>query len=232
MGKPKQANQYPHRCNYERMSNQTFYQDLPRRKGPLKALFGEPTLFQPVPEDWQVIVVDIMGSTQAVKSGLHHEVNLAATGSIIAVLNYIRARHGDLVIPYWFGGDGATFLVPPNVCDGLITTLDNYRHHVKRQFAMSLRVGSVAVREIYAAGHTIRLVKAQLNGHLVVPIALGNGLKYGESLIKSCFVDKVVEANQGEAFDLTGMECRWNEIAPPVDEEQILCLIVTCDLAA
>ena len=211
------------------MSNLTFYQDLPRREGPLQRLFGAPSDFQPVPEDWQVIVVDIEGSSQAVKNGLHQEVNLAATGSIIAVLNHIKTRHGDLVIPYWFGGDGATFLVPASLRDELMATLENYRHHVKQQFFMSLRVGSVGVREVYAAGHTIRLVKAQLNGHLVVPIALGNGLKHGEALIKSCFIDETVVPDHLDEVDLTGMECRWNEIAPPFDQEQILCVIVTCD---
>jgi hypothetical protein len=47
-----------------------------------------------------------------VGEGRHHDVNLAATGAIIALLNRQRGRGEEGRVAYFFGGDGATFLVP------------------------------------------------------------------------------------------------------------------------
>lgn len=210
------------------MSNLKFYQELKRYHLPIAELMGNEKCFLPVPEDWHLIVVDVESSSQAVKNGLHQEVNLAATGAIIALMNRVKSTHEDLVLPYFFGGDGATFLVPPELKTDLVGILDNYRHHVKQQFYLSLRVGSLEVREVYARGHSIRLAKAQLNEYLVMPVSLGNGLKKGEEVIKSFFIDETVVPDVVEQVDLTGMECRWNEIAPPYDQEQIVCLLVAC----
>ncbi|WP_417786530.1 DUF3095 family protein [Tenacibaculum sp.] len=50
------------------------------------------------------------GSTAAVESGYSELVNLIASGSIIAALN-IASKY-EIDIPFFFGGDGATLLVP------------------------------------------------------------------------------------------------------------------------
>jgi hypothetical protein len=78
-------------------------------------LLLESHLFYALPEDWQVIITDIKKSTEAVAAGKHETVNLAATGSIVAILN-IAYSH-EITIPFFFGGDGASFLVPGTIKD-------------------------------------------------------------------------------------------------------------------
>lgn len=211
------------------MLHSTFYQDLPVENMPLRKLLGKGKLFHPMPDNWRVIVIDIIGSTQAVAAGRHQEVNLAATGGIITVLNRLKADYDELKIPYFFGGDGATFIAPPQLAKELVSDLNNYRHHIKKQLDLVLRVGSLEVAEVYAADSSIRIAVARLSRLYVIPVVLGNGLKEAERRIKASFTDAEAIAAELETPDLTGMECRWNEIEPPRDKERIVCLLVNCD---
>jgi hypothetical protein len=207
--------------------NRSFYHSLPTSQLSLQELLGKEQLFEPLPADWHVIVVDIEDSTLAVERGLHQDVNLIATGSIIAVSNKVK-EHSELSnIPYFFGGDGATFLVPAFLLDTLMDTLSNYRRHVERQFGLVLRVGGLPVDEVYQQNLQLKIAKLKLNSYLTIPVVLGNGLKYTEALIKARFTGKE-DYQEILPVDLTGMNCRWNEIAPPSQEEKILCLLVTC----
>jgi hypothetical protein len=205
----------------------TFYRDLPVYRLPLHELIGKSEYFVPIAESFHVIVVDVEGSTIAVGKGRHHDVNLAATGAIIAVLNRLREWKEEGTVAYFFGGDGATFLVPGNRCRELLQTLENYRHHVSRTQDLVLRVGSIPVREVASRGNLIRLAKCQLNDFLAVPVVLGNGLKTAEARIKAEFVATAEVSIK--AVNLEGMQCRWDEIPPPRDEEQIICLIINND---
>ena len=215
-----------------------FYGEIGKSRRPLHNVLADDALFRDVPEDWQVIVVDVEGSTQAVKNGLHHQVNLAATGSIVAVLNAVKAYDEAIKVPYFFGGDGATFLVPGGLLGGdgsdpdapdLLEVLDRYRQHVLRQMYLTLRVGALSVAEVYDTGRAIRITKFAPNDALTIPLVLGAGLKYAERTIKGIFIDETVREDEAEVPDLTGMECRWQEIAPPEDEDQVVCLVIDCE---
>lgn len=208
------------------MSNHTFFEDLPVRTKRLSKLLGQEKLFSPVPDDWQVIVIDVQGSTRAVAAGKHHQVNLAATGGIIIVLNRLKAAYDGLVIPYFFGGDGATFLVPAELADDLLEVLNNYRRHVQRQMDLILRVGALSIAEVSAGGSTTRIARYALNSLYTIPVVLGNGLKEAETRIKASFISDEESITDLIDIDLNGMECRWNEIEPPRDAEQILVLLI------
>ena len=67
-----------------------YYNDLITHNMSLSSLFANESHFVNVPKEWHVIVVDVENSTQAVKNELHHNVNLSATGAIIAVLNHLK----------------------------------------------------------------------------------------------------------------------------------------------
>lgn len=211
------------------MSDNSFFQQLPVKTIPLSKLLGEEKHFIPIPADWQVIVIDILGSTQAVASGRHHDVNLAATGGIITVLNRLKAKHGGLSIPYFFGGDGATFVVPGSVADDLVANLDNYRRHVRQRMDFILRVGALSVEEVYENGKSIRIARAGLNSIYTIPVVLGNGLKEAETRIKATFVEEEALSSELAELDLSGMECRWDEIPPPRALEQIMVLLVSSE---
>ncbi len=205
-----------------------FYKKLPTHNLSLQDLLGVEGLFEAVPADWYVIVADIQNSTEAVDGGFHHDVNLIATGSIIIVLNKIKQQYSNLDIPYFFGGDGATFLVPAVLLEPLRETLRNYRRHVKQTFGLLLRVGALSVEEVYDEKIEIIIAKLKLNNYLTIPVVLGNGLKHAEAMVKARFNDKEDAHVEIRSVDLTGMECRWNEIAPPKEEGKILCLLVSC----
>lgn len=89
--------------------------------------------FNDLPDDWHIIVCDIERSTEAVNRGFHNEVNLAATGSIIVVLNGLKTTKVK-DIPYFFGGDGATFLVPQSILETMLNILYLHQSHVQKTF--------------------------------------------------------------------------------------------------
>ena len=205
-----------------------FYRDVPTLDLYLAELLAKEDLFEKVPESWQIIVLDVKDSTGAVVSGLHHEVNLAATGGVIAVLNKIKSINKKLVIPYFFGGDGATFIIPESICPEISKVIDNYRHHVSKTSSLTLRTGIMQVKEVYANERSIKIAKLKINNRLVLPIVLGNGLKFAEDRIKSRFVNDEQEIQPVRKVNLQGMECRWQEIQPPAHKDKIVCLVINC----
>lgn len=208
--------------------NILFYKRLQKQNNGLVKLLSNEAAFQQVPENWFVFVVDIENSTSAVKEGKHEEVNLSATGSIVTVLNEIKKTNKEIRIPYFFGGDGTTFIIPAKFRIKVESLLENYRHHVKIQTSLILRVGCIEVEEIYKLNHKIQIAKFALTEHLTIPIVLGTGLKYAEEVIKSSFVNTQKKESELEAIALTGMECRWQEIKPKEDEKKVICLLVDC----
>ena len=212
-----------------------FYNKLIRHKIPLRLLLKDERLFTPVPKHWHIIVTDVENSTEAIKDGRHNDVNLAATGSIITVLNTIKSHQNPkekepspLIIPYFFGGDGATFLIPKNLLEEVLMALNNYRIHIKKTLGLTLRVGSKEVNALYNEGYTIKIAKLKLNSDLTVPIVLGLGLKVAEKHIKKEFID-FNSYKKVEKVNLEGMQCRWDMIPPPITDNKIVCLLINCE---
>jgi hypothetical protein len=205
-------------------NNDQFYSRLPVNRIPLSDLLTEDHLFYPVPDDWFVIVTDIKGSTTVIQNGLHETVNFIATGSIVVVLNI--CFKANITVPFFFGGDGASFIVPPTVKDAAISALLLYRDHTRENFNIELRAGTVAIREIYDQGHALNITKFTSSGNFTIPIALGNGLNYAEKLIKGDDYLLSGHAPGVDELDLSGMQCRWDKIKPPENHYEVLSLIV------
>lgn len=208
--------------------SELFYKRLPKHDMDLVDLLLKDELFISIPTDWHIIVVDVENSTQAVKNGLHHDVNLIATGSVVAVLNRLKSLETKVKIPYFFGGDGATFIVPPNVLHELLKVLENFRHHARQNMYLSLKVGSLSLQEVYKKGFTVKIARLTINPFLNIPIILGNGLKAAERIIKSFFIDETKQLEEIIQVDLEGMQCRWQEIESPNEVDKIICLLVNC----
>ncbi|MHA3788662.1 DUF3095 domain-containing protein [Flavobacterium hauense] len=205
-------------------SNEQFYSSLSSHKIALPALLSDESLFSPVPADWHVIITDIKGSTTAVLGGSHQDVNLISTGSIVTVLNIAYSM--DITVPFFFGGDGATFIVPPILIDRLMEALALYRVNTYDNFKLELRTGTVPVADIYTKEHNIKIAKFSSSKNFTIPIVLGSGLDYAEKLIKaedylfSRHTPKIKE------LDLTGMQCRWDTIPPPKNKEEVVTLLI------
>ena len=206
------------------MSSQYFYSNLPVQTTPISALLADDSLFKPVPEDWHVIITDIKNSTRAFENGLHETVNLIATGSIISTLNL--AQKAGIEIPFFFGGDGATMIVPPGLHKAALDALRVHRDNTLRNQNLVLRVGSVAVSILLAENHPLSISRLSLSDLFSIPVVLGDGLTEAERIIKSRSEHTETTAAE-EALDLTGMECRWDRIKPESVQHEVVCLLVS-----
>ncbi len=208
------------------MDSLLFYNNLFSHEESVNELLCRPDAFEQIPKDWQIIVTDIKGSTEAVKSGRFELVNLVATGSIIAALNIASKTKID--IPFFFGGDGATFVVPPTLLPEIITALIQHQNNVKKEFNIDLRVGRLPVSAVYENGCELKIAKLSINELHTIPIVLGTGLHYAEKIIKLRDINFQEQSNENVTLNLEGMECRWNKIPPPKDTDEVVCLLISC----
>jgi hypothetical protein len=118
--------------------NDFFYSRLPANEIPLSDLLMEQHLFYKIPDNWHVVITDIKSSTNAVDKGRHTNVNLVATGSMVAVLNI--GQKAGITVPSFFGGDGATFIIPPALLPSTINALELHRDNTLKNFNLALRV--------------------------------------------------------------------------------------------
>jgi len=206
-----------------------FYKSILKNKLPLTELLKDESLFSSVPKNWSIVVTDIKNSTVAVANGFHNDVNLCATGSIITVLNTIKGIDKKIQIPYFFGGDGSTFIIPNNLVQPIIQALNNYSQHIANTLKLNLRVGHIQVEEVYNNKATLRITKLRHNKYLTTPVVLGNGIKFAENYIKQSFEIADTIKDKNIALNLEGMECRWDEIYPNEPQKKVICLLVNCE---
>ncbi|MEW6493341.1 MAG: DUF3095 domain-containing protein [Cyanobacteriota bacterium] len=191
------------------MGTELFYANLPVLENFLDITDSEN--FQSVPRDWYVIITDIVNSTKAVESGRYKDVNLLGACSIIAVLNIAK----KIEIPFVFGGDGATLLIPPCLFLEALQALLVTRQLAKRRFGMDLRVGAVCVSDVTAANYEVKVAKIKISEHYYQAAFTGDGLSYATQLIKKTETANFYNYNtfQRDAkADFSGLECRWQDI--------------------
>jgi hypothetical protein len=205
-----------------------FYADLPQQSD----FLGVTDLrnFQPTPADWHVVLTDVQGSTKAVQAGRYKEVNMIGAASIVALLNISR----DTPIPFVFGGDGATLLIPPTLLVAARKALLGTRELAQREFQLSLRVGIVPMQTVLDAGHHIVVAKVGLNGAGDQAMFAGGGLSYVEKLVKDPISGPMYQVSEHEAeaeADYTGLECRWQDIPSRKGETISLLIVATSGTA-
>lgn len=204
--------------------NTAFYSRLPALACTPSDLFSAGEDFHAVPPQWHVVVTDIERSTAAVDSGRHESVNLVAAGSIIAALNVAHRRGAE--IPFFFGGDGATLLLPEVLLDEVIEALHGHRRNAERNFDLRLRVGSVPLTAVREAGSGIAIAKLRRASAFSIPVVTGTGIIVAEGMIKSRDVASDDDERIAANVDLSGMECRWDRIKPPASQNEVVCLLV------
>lgn len=209
------------------MHTEEFYKNL----NPIGRFFdvSDFSKYIPAPNDWYVIITDIKGSTAAVAEGKYKEVNAVGAASIIAVLNIAK----DVDIPFVFGGDGATMLIPPSLVEPAKGALVAARKLAKDYFKMDLRVGLVPISDI-PEDVGILVAKFRASPHYFQAMFCGNGIAAAEKLVKG------EETNAKYELPTTiksnglfkGFECRWNDIASPHGETvSLLVKVLSGDIA-
>ena len=207
----------------ESANNDLFYSRLPVNEIPLSDLLLEEHLFYRIPANWHVVITDVKNSTAAVHNGLHETINLVATASIVAVLNIIYKA--NLTVPFFFGGDGASFIIPPTYLETILHALIKHQENTKTNFNLYLRIGHVPVATIYESGHDLNITKLRTNEHFAIPILLGEGLMYAERRIKGPDYMLATNPSPEDTLDLSGMQCRWDRIKPPEKFDEVVSLL-------
>lgn len=187
---------------------------------------ADPDAYAPVPDDWTVVLTDVVGSTAAVQAGRYRDVNYVGAASIAAVLN--AADRAD--VPFVFGGDGATLVLPPGLVEPALAALAALQRHAADRLSLKLRVGSVRVAEIRAAGHDLSVARLQVAPGYAQALLSGGGLAWAEAQIKgpdTSFRYASHAAPAEDADPYAGLECRWEDVVSPHGETVSLLVAAT-----
>ena len=168
------------------------------------------------PADWIVVLADIRGSTKAIDEGRYKDVNLMGAACITAVLNILKSNGTHLDIPYVFGGDGATLLVPRHVADDVREALIKTQALSASRFGLGMRIGMVPVSAVRALGRDIRVAKFRLSPGNHLAMFSGGGVEAVDALVKGEVTGAPyrIEPLENAALpNLEGLTCRWSPIS-------------------
>jgi hypothetical protein len=195
-----------------------FYAQIPVFDG--FARLTDPALYRLLPEDWVLGLSDVVASTAAIEAGQYKSVNVAGAALIAAVSNALGQRD----FPFTFGGDGASFALPPEDAETAGAALAATAAWVRDDLALALRVALVPVAAIRAAGWDVRVARYAPSPHVSYAMFMGGGLAWaGQELKAGAYA--VEPARPGTRPDLSGLSCRWQEF--PARHGLILSLIAT-----
>lgn len=162
-----------------------------------------------VPADWYVVATDIKNSTQAIAEGKYKEVNLIGAATIIAILNIAS----DILIPYVFGGDGASLLIPPGLLQKTQEALAAVRLKALIRFGMELRGGCIPLKTLYHHGATLQVAKLHLSATMSQAMFQGTALALADTWLKKGNVSVLrCERMSNAEPNLNGLQCRWQPI--------------------
>ena len=194
-------------------SSQAFFAELPIISDEVLAL--DTNVYQPAPDDWFLIATDVRNSTGAVAEGKHKTVNFVAASSIAALKNSCAPTP----IPFLFGGDGATVMVPGSWGEEARRILARLRGLIQRQFGIELAVGCVSVADIRRGGSDVLVARYEPSPGNHFGVFKGGGVSLLEKSIKGRGnaelqrLSLVPDAlDDGGDVDLTGLSCRWDQL--------------------
>ena len=159
-------------------TNDCFYEDLPTFDD-----FEGVTDFAaytPVPDDWVLVMSDVVGSTAAICAGRYQDVNMVGAATITAVLNACETTQ----VPFVFSGDGGTLVVPGSLRDKACDALLDLQGVSVALYDLELRVGAVPVSTIRECGQDVSVRKFTLSlGNHLTMLAAG-GAELADDLVK------------------------------------------------
>jgi hypothetical protein len=176
------------------------------------------TLYRPLPSDWLIGATDVVGSTRAIEENRYKAVNMAGAAVIAAVAN--RLGHG---FPFVFGGDGASFAVPPSWGDGARDAMAATMRWSSEELSLEMRGAMVPVEDIRKEGFDVRVARFAPSENLTYAMFTGGGLAFAEAAMKQGRF-AVEPAPPGARPDLTGLSCRFEEM--PSAHGVVLALLV------
>jgi hypothetical protein len=198
-------------------STDRFYSGLPIFRDFTHVM--DPELFRPLPDDWVVGTADIVQSTKAIAENRYKAVNMAGAAVIVAVTNAMAGRD----FPFVFGGDGASFALPPEQETIGREALASVAAWVRDELALEMRTAVVPLAAVRASGFDVRVARFAPSPNVSYAMFTGGGLAWAEARMKEGEF-AIKPGAQGARPDLTGLSCRFDEIK--AERGVILSLIV------
>lgn len=198
-----------------------FFSELPKTSSFLDIV--DPEIFHPAPPDWVVVVADVKSSTKAVEEGRYKDVNMVGGCVICAALNAIDRKE----IPFVFGGDGATLLIPGSAEPDVKAALARTRTLARADFGLELRVGFVPVAKIRKQGKDVLVARYEVSAGNNLAMFAGGGVELADRLVKDDDLAEqyaVPEYSLPGPPDLTGLSCRWEPLRS--QNGSIICVLV------
>jgi hypothetical protein len=195
-----------------------FYESLPVFRD--FAQVADESSFRPLPADWFVGVADVQQSTKAIRDNRYKAVNMAGAAVIASTANALKGRD----FPFVFGGDGASFAVPPDDAALARRALAETATWVREDLDLGLRIGMVSVADIRAQGRDVRVARYMPSTNVSIAMFSGGGMAWADSAMKRGEI-AVPPAPPGAHPDLSGLSCRYELI--PSQRGQVLSLLVT-----
>lgn len=193
------------------MNNNNFYNDIPSFTN-FRNILNE-DMYRSAPADWLIIISDIRNSTEAIENNKYKDVNTIGASSIISVLNTLNENED---IPFVFGGDGASFLIPEKYFDQVAGALISTKELAQDAFDLDMRIGVVPISDLNAHGKEVTVAKYKISNGMSIAMFSGGGLGFADNLIKNNEQHYSLEnrANQEnlQPANFSGLECRWNPI--------------------
>jgi Protein of unknown function (DUF3095) len=112
-------------------------------------------------------------------------------------------------LPFMFGGDGATLLIPSAAHAAAAPALIATRRLAARKFGFELRLGMVPVEEMRRRGRRLLVAKYALSPDNHLAMFAGGGLDLADRLIKDGAGLALEDDIDPGPPDLYGLSCRW-----------------------
>ncbi len=171
--------------------------------------------YRPAPDDWLLVVTDIVDSTIAIANGKHKTVNFVAAMAIAALKNLCAPTP----LPFLFGGDGSVVMVPPQFAAQARLALARVRGFAQREFGMQLRVGLASIAVLRQFGSDVRVGRFEPTPGNSFGVFLGGGVGMLETAVRGhgdaaliALVAIDADVDDGVPVDLAGLSCRWNPL--------------------
>ncbi len=190
-----------------------FFADLPVLATPRDTF--DTAQYRPAPDDWSLVVTDIVGSTMEIANGRHKTVNFVAAMAIAALKNLCSPTS----IPFLFGGDGAVVMVPPEHATQARLALARVRGFAQREFGLALRVGLVPVSALRRFGSDVLVGRFEPSAGNSFGVFRGGGVGLLETAIRGRGDPTLIALaaisdtlDDAAPVDLSGLSCRWDAL--------------------
>lgn len=153
-----------------------------------------------------VVVAEVRKTTLLTQKGQQRDVNLVGAACIAAIRNLFPLGS----IPYFFGGDGATFLVEDSDLEKCMDALQAVQNMANRNLKIGLRIGYVSLRDIRQQGADVLYGSVKSGEEELMTFLRGDGISLADRLVKQRDKneDTASKTDSCQIARIEGLACR------------------------